>query len=304
MEIIRDNRKIEYKTVVALGNFDGLHKAHMQVIKNCVGCARDNGYKSGVLLFGTHTLNTLSGSFEKLLTDEAEKLNILEKSGVDFVYIIDFDERFMRLTPIEFADELSDKLNAKTVCVGYDYRFGHKAAGDIHLLKELGQERGFLVSVTDEISADGVTVKSTKIRELIESGDVAGANKLLGRNFSISGEVLHGFCNGTKMGVPTANVDYGQNIILPRNGVYCGYTQVCGNKHKSVINIGNNPTFDADKITLESHLLDFDGDLYGQNIRVEFVEKIRDDKKFSGIDELKEQIFSDIEVARNILREI
>ncbi len=304
MDIIRDNSRIGYKTVVALGNFDGLHKAHMQVIENCVCRAKENGYKSGVLLFSTHTLNTINGSFTKLITTETEKLNILEKSGIDFAYIRNFDDEFMHLTPSEFADELVEKLNLKIVCVGYDYKFGHKAMGDVSLLKKLGEERGFSVSITDEVTICGSAVKSTKVRELIKDGDITAANELLGRRFSVSGEVIHGLCNGRKMGIPTVNIDYGKDIILPPNGVYCGYTGVCGKEYKSVINIGNNPTFNADKITVEAHLLDFDGDLYGKAARVEFVKKIRDDKKFSSIDELKEQIFSDIEFARNMLQEI
>ena len=303
MEIIRDNSKIKHKTVVALGNFDGLHKAHMQVIKNCISNAEKNGCKSGVLLFSAHTLNTINKSRAKLITDEAQKLEILEKSGIDFVYIRDFDDSFMHLTPAQFADELKEKLNPQAVCVGYDYKFGYKAAGDVDLLKELGRERGFSVSVTDKVTICETTVKSTEIRKLIENGDIKEANTLLGRRFSVGGNVMHGLRNGTKMGIPTANIGYDNDIILPPNGVYCGYTIVCGKQYKSVINIGNNPTFDADKITVEAHLLDFNGDIYGQMARVEFVGKIRNDKKFAGVDLLKAQILDDIKLARNILQE-
>ncbi len=299
MEIIRSGR-IQEKTAVALGNFDGLHKAHMSIIENCRDYAKENGFKSGVLLFSDHTLNIINNSQIKLITDEENKLDILARAGLDFAYIRDFNKEFMRLSPTQFVCELINTINPNTVFVGYDYRFGYKAEGDTTLLKQLGDKNGFRVIVTDKISHKGVPIKSTDIRSLIENGNVSSAGELLGRAFSVSGTVVSGLQNGRKIGIPTVNLDYKPNIALPKNGVYTGFTRVGDKLYKSVINVGNNPTFNADKITVESHLLDFNEEIYGEKVSVLFTDRIRDDKKFSSIDELKEQIQKDISVARKV----
>ena len=298
MRLIR-NGEIK-NTAVALGNFDGLHLAHMSIINACRDYAKENGLQSGVLLFSEHTLNVIKNASVKLITDEQEKCNILEKSGLDFAYIRSFTKEFSQLSPSEFVDELVSTLNPKAVFVGYDYRFGYKAEGDINLLRELGKAKGFSVFATEEIIHNGISVKSTVIRHMIETGNISGANEFLGRMFTISGVVEYGFQNGRKIGVPTVNVGYNENMILPENGVYSGYTKVGEKLYKSVINVGNNPTFNADKITVESHLLGFDGDIYGEKVSVMFKNRIRDEKKFASIDELKRQIQTDIAEAERM----
>lgn len=298
MDIIRSHESVPYdKTVVALGNFDGLHSAHMAIINKCREFAVENGLKSGVLLFTGHTLNIIQKRSVSLITTEKQKLEILENAGMDFVYLREFNEEYMKLSPEEFVLKLKDVLHVRAVCVGYDYRFGYRAEGDAALLGELGRKYGFDVAVTDEIVCDGTAVKSTEIRRLIGEGRVERAAEFLGRPFAIEGEVVKGFQNGTKMGIPTANVDYADNVLLPKNGVYAGYTYIDGKKHKSVINVGNNPTFGADKITVESHIIGFGGDIYGKSISVEFIFGIRGEKKFSSVDELICRIKKDIEIA-------
>lgn len=303
MEVIRGTGHVPFeKTVVALGNFDGLHTAHMTIINICVEYAKQHGIKSGILLFSEHTLNIIRNEKVKIITQEKQKLELLEKTGLDFVYIRDFTKEYMKLSPEDFVNNLINILHASAVCVGYDYRFGYKAQGDTTLLRKLGKENGFDVLVTDEIDYDGVTVKSTAVRNFVQAGSVQHAASLLGRPFRIYGKVEKGLQNGRKLGFPTANLKYNEDIVLPPMGVYMGYTYVDGVKHKSIINIGNNPTFNAVKTTIESHILDFDKDIYNREICIEFFKRLRGDKKFADINDLVKQIKKDEETARKELK--
>lgn len=292
MEVIRDS--VGYDgTVAALGNFDGLHVAHMTIIRNAIRYASENNLKSGVLLFDENTKGVTQGGIELITPNEA-KLELLEREKPDFVFMEKFDADFMRKTPEKFVRYLIDKLKIKAVCVGYDYRFGYKAEGDVKLLKHFGEKYGFEVFVTDAISVDGILVASTYIRQLIKSGEMEQAEKFLGRRYCIEGRVVRGLQNGTKMGIPTANVDYDANMALPKEGVYAGITYVDGKRLKSVINVGKNLTFEAKKLTVESHILNFNEDIYDTYIRVSFAKRLRDVVKFSGVDSLINQIRADI----------
>lgn len=292
MEVIRDS--VGYDgTVAALGNFDGLHVAHMTIIRNAIRYASENNLKSGVLLFDENTKGVTQGGIELITPNEA-KLELLEREKLDFVFMEKFDADFMRKTPEEFVRYLIDKLKIKAVCVGYDYSFGYKAEGDVKLLKHFGEKYGFEVFVTDAISVDGILVASTYIRQLIKSGEMEQAEKFLGRRYCIEGRVVRGLQNGTKMGIPTANVDYDVNMALPKEGVYAGITYVDGKRLKSVINVGKNLTFEAKKLTVESHILNFNEDIYDTYIRVSFAKRLRDVVKFSGVDSLINQIRADI----------
>ncbi len=303
MQIIRQTGSVPFpRTVVALGNFDGLHVAHMAIIKRCHDYARAHGLKCGVLLFNEHTKCTINNQSVPIITPENRKLDLLSKADMDFVYLRDFDKEFMRLTPQQFVRRLMDILHCVAVCVGYDYRFGYKASGDVAMLRELCEKSGIEAIVTDEIDHNGVAVKSTAIRHYIMDGSVQHAANMLGRPFAIEGMVVKGLQNGRKMGLPTANISYKKNMLIPHNGVYAGYTYVRGNKYKSVINVGNNPTFGADKVTIESHILDFNEDIYNELIRVEFIKRLRGDKKFDSIEALVDQIKSDAETARKELK--
>ena len=294
MEVIRG--KIAYDgTVVALGNFDGLHVAHMTIIRNGIEYARENNLKSGVLLFEENTKSVTKGKIEFITPNEA-KLELLEREKPDFVYIRSFDRDFMQKTPDEFAKYLADELRAKAVCVGYDYSFGYMAQGDVNMLKKLGEKYGFKVLITDVIKVDGRVVSSTYIRQVIKDGDMETAEKFLGRRYCIEGNVVRGKQNGRKMGIPTANVDYDINMALPKEGVYAGITYVRGKRLKSVINVGKNLTFGAKKLTVESHILGFDEDIYDEYIRVSFAKRLRGVFKFNSMSELKNQIKHDMEV--------
>ena len=302
MDILNENATVPYSgTAVALGDFDGLHIAHTAIIKNGIEYARQNGLKSGVLLFNENTKSVLEGADIKLITPNGEKIRLIDEMGADFVYIVNFDREFMKKTPEEFIEFLVNDLKIKAVFAGFDYKFGKNASGDALTLKKLGEDNGFFVEILPEMKIDTKTLSSRHIRQLIEDGNVSEASKYLGRDFSVSGIVEKGFQNGRKLGFPTANVSYDDTMLLPKNGVYAGYTFVDGKKYKSVINIGNNPTFGAKKVTIESHIIDFEGDIYGECIRVSFKERLRGDIKFNGIDELKERIEQDTKTAKSIL---
>lgn len=304
MNIIDKDIKVPYgETAVILGDFDGLHKAHTAIIADAVEYARHNGIKAGVFLFEENTKKFLEKKNIRLITDNEERAYILKKLGVDFMYKVKFDLKFSEKTPSEFAKYLKEKLNAKAVFCGYDYRFGHKASGDAKMMREFGKKYGFETFVMPQIKIDGSVVSSTYIRTLLQTGDIKKANLFLGREFSISGVVEEGLKNGTKMGFPTANLCVNADIIIPDSGVYAGYSYIDGIKYKCVINIGNNPTFNAKKITVESHILDFCEDIYGKNIRISFVERIRGDIKFKGMEQLACQIKNDVLMARDILKE-
>ncbi len=293
MEVFFENDIPPYDgTVVALGNFDGLHVAHMTIIRDGIRYAKEHNLKSGVLLFEDNFKNV------ELITPNEAKVELLGREKPDFVKFRRFTKEFMRLTPEEFIKQLVLNLKVKVVCVGYDYRFGHKAAGDVDTLRMLGEKYGFEVLVTDVIKIDGKIVSSTYIRELIKAGETEEAERFLGRRFCVEGRVIKGLQNGRKMGVPTANVDYDKNMAIPKNGVYAGITYVNGLRLKSVINVGSNPTFGAENITIESHILDFHEDIYGEYIRVSFAKRLRGDIKFESMDALKMRIQSDIKAVR------
>ncbi len=296
MEVFHAETVLDYSgTVVALGNFDGLHVAHTAIIRNGIRYARENGLKSGVLLFEENSKNITGGKKIELITPNEAKLELLSREKPDFVYIRKFTREFMQKSPEEFVRLLIKNLNIKAVCVGYDYSFGYKARGDVAALRKFGEEYGFEVFVTDVIKIDGEIVSSTAIREMIKEGDMEKAERFLGRRFCVEGNVVEGLRNGTKMGIPTANVAYDENMALPKTGVYAGITYVDGRRLKCVINVGKNPTFNAKRLTIESHILDFDEDIYGKYIRVSFAKRMRDDVKFESADALGKQINSDIE---------
>ncbi len=280
---------------LALGNFDGVHPAHVGIINACIENAKVNNLKSGVLIFENHTETVCKNKDIKLLTTLDEKLDIIDRLGVDFVFIKKFDEHIMKMNPENFFNFLINELNAKALFAGFDYSFGYMASGKADLLSELGEKNGIDVYICDEVDIDNEPISSTKIRELIKCGEVKKSKKYLNRFYEVSGKVVKGKQNGRKMGLPTANIDYHKEKLLPCDGVYSGYTVVDNKEYKSLINIGKNPTFDAVERTVESYITDFDGDIYGKNVTVGFYEKIRGEKKFGSMEELKKQIESDLE---------
>lgn len=291
-------------TGVGLGNFDGLHIGHMALINTLIREAKLNGLSSVVYTFTKHTENILRKKLiTPLLLTETKKIELLSETTLDFLYLDEFNEEFSRMSPEEFVvNVLKNKLNIKLAVAGHDYRFGYKGGGDITLLEEFGKKYGFKVVVIPPITCDGEIISSTGIRQSIINGNLETAYKLLGRNYSIIAEVVNGRRVGNTIGFPTANIHPEKYLVLPHNGVYITKTLLDGHLYNSMTNVGYNPTFeDTRQKTVETHIMDFNKDIYGEKIEVFFLKKIRDEKKFNNVEELINQITKDMKIAREYL---
>ena len=278
---------------LALGNFDGLHIAHRKIIDECKSYAKKNGLMCGVLLFDRHPKAFFKEDI-KLLTTMEEKIKLLEEIGIDFVFVKTFDDETMHMSCSDFFSFLTDKLKAKALFAGYDYTFGYKALGDSKTLLKMCEKNGTHIEIIPRIDINAEAVSSTRIRELIITGNTLEAKKYLGKMYGVLGVVEKGKQNGTKMGIPTANVSFSADKLIPSDGVYTGKLEALGENYKCLINVGKNPTFEAEKRTLEAHIPDFNGDLYNKTVRVLFDKKIREEIKFNSPDELVEQINKDL----------
>lgn len=297
MEIIeiKDYKENRFQTAVALGNFDGVHKGHCDLIQCMIKVANKNNLKSALLVFDNHTKTVLTGEAPKTITSIEQKFNIFEDLGVQLIYRMKFDRDIMKLSPEEFVKSiLIDKLNVKSVVVGFDYRFGHKASGNSELLKELGEKYNFNVIIVEPIYIDKELVSSTRIRNLLQEGNIIEANNLLGRKYSIKGKVVGGKKLGNTLGFPTANIEPTENFVIPKHGVYSTNTIIDNKSYLSATSVGYNPTFKDDGLKIESHIIDFNEDIYGKHIELEFVEYLREEIKFQNLEELKKKVQEDI----------
>ena len=303
METINvENYKEErFGTAIALGNFDGVHLGHGEIISSMVKRSKEMQIKPSILLFNNHTRGILDGKQPELLTINEQKREILKNLGVEIIYMIEFNDALMKLSPEEFVQTiLVDKLNVKSVTVGFDYRFGHKASGNVELLKELGNKYKFHVSIVEPIFDNKNIISSTRIRKLIRDGDIQLANQMLGRNFSILGEVISGKKRGKGLGFPTANIEKSREQIMPKSGIYLTEIIINNRKRLSVTSIGTNPTFNDNETRIETYILDFDKNIYGELVILEFIKYLRAEKKFDNINELKAQIQEDVDLAKSI----
>jgi riboflavin kinase / FMN adenylyltransferase len=289
-------------SLVSVGNFDGVHLAHLRVLEEVVGRARRRDARSVAVTFEPHPMRILRpDSGLKLLTPTAERLRLLEKTGIDAVLLLPFTRDVSLMSPREFVKKiLSDRLHAVEVHEGYNFHFGHKAAGDVALLTELGREMGFEVVVYPEMRERGESVSSSRIRELICEGDVDKARVLQGRPFGILSTPGRGRGYGAKYTVPTINLSRYEELA-PKDGVYITRTRVGSECFDSVTNIGNRPTFGADSFAIETHLLDFHPLELTPETEIEliFFSRLRDEIKFASIEQLREQIARDISKARH-----
>lgn len=284
-------------TGVGLGNFDGLHIGHMALINTLIRESQLNGLSSIVYTFMKHPENILRKKLiTPLLLTEQKKIALLSETPLDYLYFDEFNEEFSRLSPEEFVrDVLINKLHIKLAVVGYDYKFGYKGQGEIPLLKELGKKYGFRVIVISAIKCDNQIISSTKIRECIINGELDTSYKLLGRNYSITAEVVSGRRIGNTIGFPTANIHPERFLVLPANGVYITKTLLDGKLYNSMTNVGYNPTFeDVKQKTVETHIIDFNQDIYGKKIEVFFLKKLRNEIKFKSVECLIQQIAKDM----------
>ena len=289
---------------LAIGVFDGVHRGHQKIISKLTDGAHVNGVSAVVLTFWPHPASVLGGGEVKSLTTPDERADLLASFGADVVLTHPFDSSVADLSAREFMLRLKKHIGLIHLLMGYDFALGKGREGDATRLAELGREMGYTTEVIDAVSDESGVISSTEIRKLVSVGDVADAAKLLGRNYSLQGPVIHGDGRGQKIGIPTANIEYPKDKVIPANGIYAAWAWADDRKYKSAVNIGINPTFTPDKQTpnVEAYLLDFSQDIYGKNVKIEFVMRLRDELKFDSVKALVEQIQKDIANVREILR--
>ncbi|MDO5516208.1 MAG: bifunctional riboflavin kinase/FAD synthetase [Clostridium sp.] len=283
-----------FDSYIALGSFDGLHLGHLSLVYKVIEEAKKHDGKSMVYTFKNHPRTLINkDSAPKLLMDNDEKVRVLNEHGVDIVCFQEFDDEFMKITPEEFVKLLIEKFNARGLVVGFNYRFGYKNSGDIELLKRLQKKYKYELYVMEPCTYKDEVISSTRIRKAIEDGNVEDAYKMLGVPYTLKGVVVHGREIGRTIGFPTANLCYDKKFILPCEGVYYTNVKVNNKLYKGITSVGYNPTVNGKDLTIETHILNFDNDIYEHDIEVKFIKKIRNNIKFGTIDELKNQLKKD-----------
>lgn len=287
---------------ITIGNFDGVHRGHQAIVNDIVAVGRENGQPVLVITFFPNPAEFFSGQVRPFyLTTPAEKEAILLDLGVEKVITFKFDQDFADLLPETFLSALKEKLGLRTLVVGYDFAMGKGRQGTIPVIQALGKEMGFSLQVMDAVKFEGEEISSTRIRQALEAGNVRLARTMLGRPYALSGEVTHGSDRGARIGLPTANMTHWPLKLPPAVGVYATRVVLWGTTYEGITNIGYRPTFeDQDEPNIETHILDFDGNIYGEKLELQFIEKIRDEHKFAGVDAFLAQIERDKATARRI----
>ncbi len=307
MRIVRGIKNFSEKLpnpILTLGNFDGVHLGHQAIFKKVVERARESRGTSMAFTFEPHPLKVLAPERSpQLLNTFHGKMRLFEAAGIELVICANFTRAFADQHPEDFArDVLHKQLNVKEVYVGYDYAFGKGREGSIESLKRMGAVHGFTVGVIDPVQVGGVVVSSSAVRDHISNGRVDEAARFLGRNYSIEGEVVHGSHRGQTLGFPTANLKTA-NELVPAFGVYAVLARLEGHQlRKGVASVGIRPTFDSGPVSVEVYLFDFHDDLYGKEMEIEFVKRLRGEEKFSNVDSLVRQIRLDVEHAQEALK--
>lgn len=287
---------MEKGMVLALGFFDGVHCGHMQLIRKTIEIAEEKHLIPGVLTFENHPLTVIfPEKAPLLLTDNEEKIALLDEAGIEKIILTPFTTELMQLSPEDFIHcFLLKNYPVRHIVVGYDYSFGYKGKGNVEDLKAIGKNSQFGVSVIPPYQIDHQKVCSTMIRNRILNGNVADIPECLGRYYSVSGHVIHGKALGRKFGIPTANICVSNQKVLPDNGVYYSKITYNNKTYDGLTNIGYNPTFENHPFSVETYIYDFDEDIYDEKVTVTFISKQRDEIKFSSLDELIRQIRKDI----------
>lgn len=290
-----NEKKLTDRTYIALGSFDGLHKGHMTLINRVVDEALLNDCKSLVYTFYNHPFTVAAPDrTPKLIMDNEQKLHILRTAGVDIVAMIDFTYEYMQTSAEEFIDILLERYNAKGLVVGFNYKYGFQNLGNVDTLSEMARNKGFELIIMETAVDEGGLISSTRIRKLIEAGHIGDANKLLVEPFMLRGRVVGGRNKGKLIGFPTANMSLDDTILLPKEGVYYTNLELDGVIYRSITSVGDNPTIaDGNAVTVETYILDFDREIYGVEIKVYFLEWMREMIKFTSMEELKDQMRKD-----------
>jgi riboflavin kinase/FMN adenylyltransferase len=305
MKILHDYRQFpsSQRSSVTIGNFDGLHLGHRRILEDLVQTAKASGTASVVMTFSPHPLQILHpGKAPKLIVPTEDKLARIESLGVDYLVLVRFDEALSRMSGEAFIRQiLVGSLRVQHIFVGHNFVFGHKRSGNVTLLETLGRECGYAVHVIPPVAVRGNRVSSTGIRELIRAGRISQANRLLGRYYSLQGRVVSGAGLGRTVLFPTLNLE-AQNEILPGNGVYATLACFNGETHEAVTNVGTRPTLSGTGLSIETHLLQHTPEAPPVNLDLQFLHRLRDERKFASVDELREQIGKDIQRARRFFR--
>ncbi len=282
--------------VITVGMIDGVHLGHQVILKELVSQAKNIEGESVVITFWPHPRSVVSDNPVLLLNTLDEKLAIIQEAGVDHIIVLPFTREFSILSPEDFVNLLFEKLHFKVFIVGYDHHFGKNRHGDFELVSKLGKELNFKAVRVSAFQIDNVNVSSTKIREALTEGNITTANRFLGYYYSLTGTVVKGEKLGTKLGFPTANLKFPPEKLIPAKGVYSAkITCRNGDIHYGMVNIGNKPTVNSDteKLFTEVHIFDFNRRIYGENITISLLEKIRDEKKFNDTTALRKQMEND-----------
>ena len=291
---------------LAIGSFDGVHLGHRGVIEAAICSAESQGLRSAVVTFHPHPITVLRPELAPPeLATLARRIELASEIGPDEVIVVPFTKELSQVDPDRFArDVLRRRLGAEAVTVGDNFRYGYRASGTTESLAASGAELGFSVTVMPLLQIDGAPVSSSRIRQLITEGDIAAAERLLGRPPWLDGTVVHGDKRGRELGFPTANVGFTPRTVVPARGIYAGRAHLIDGSHTAAISVGYNPTFtdDREAIRVEAYLLDFDADIYDDPIQLEFVHRLRDEMRFASVDELVAQLHRDVDQTRALIQ--
>ena len=295
--LIYDNKALDEESknnYIALGSFDGLHLGHLSLVRKVKSLAEENGGRSIVFTFKNHprTFININNKVELIMTNE-EKINVLQKEGIDILAFKDFDEKMMTMMPDEFINWLCKTYNVKGIVVGFNFKFGYKNLGDVQLLKKFEEEYRYKLYVMEPCKIEDEIISSTTIRKELADGNVRKAFNMLSRPYILSGKVIDGKKLGRTIGFPTSNLAIKKQKVIPKKVVY--YTNVKINEKifKGITSVGNNPTVNGQELTVETYILDFSNDIYGKEVNIYFIDRIRDEIKFNNINELIEQLKRD-----------
>ena len=291
------------KVVLTLGNFDGIHLGHQALVKNAIADARVFGVASLVLTFEPHPMQVLAPErAPKMLLQHKDKMQLLQSLGVDYVVVQTFDRAFAQMSARAFVEQMLVKqLRVRKVWVGRDLRFGKGRQGSVTELEMWGRELGYSVGIVEPVMLGSERVSSSRARELVNRGNVAQVRDMLGRYYAISGKVVQGHQRGRVLGFPTANIA-SRAEILPKDGIYATIIEIGGTSYRSVSSLGSNPTFGDGPRTVETYIMDFSREIYGEGVRLSFVQRIRDEARFATVDDLVAQIRLDVVEAQRLLQ--